>query len=90
MVQIQSMQVTAKDMVRSRVWREGYESYRRGQPPVFGEHGHKTLAYEYGRLVAAYLCGKGHRLVHVQTTRPLYEPHAEVFAQALEEILSES
>ena len=88
MTQVFNHWVSAEDMVRSRIWREGYESYRLGQKPIYGGYGRKALAYEYGRLVAAHLRGRGHRLIRVQTTRPMYEPYVPVFVDALEQVLN--
>ena len=70
-------------MVRSRAWRQGYESFRLGQPPEFIGRGTKSLAYEYGRLTAAFLSGQGQRLRRVSTTRPINEHYVPQFADAL-------
>ena len=70
-------------MVRSRAWREGYESFRRGKDPAFIGPRSKSLAYEYGRLTAAYLAGRGQRLDRVPTTRPLYNAYLPQLTDAL-------
>lgn len=75
--------VTAQDMVRSRTWRQGYESFRLAQPPKFDGHRSKCLSYEYGRLTAALLRSEGQRLLQVPTTRPLYETYVPYLAKAL-------
>jgi len=86
MTQLLNHWVTAEDMVRSRTWREGYESFRLGQPPVFGTHGSKSLAYEYGRLAAAFLRGQDQHLVRVSTTRPINEHYVRQLADALTQL----
>lgn len=90
MTQLRNHWVTPEEMVRSRAWREGYESFRLRQAPEFGSHGNKSLAYEYGRLVAAFIRGQGHHLVRVQTQRPMYENLVPRFVKALEQVLDES
>lgn len=80
--------ISPEEMVRSRAWREGYESFRRGEPPVFSGRGAKSLAYEYGRQTAAYLRGRGERLLPVPTTRPLYSPYVPPLAAALRDCLA--
>ena len=75
--------VAARDMVRSRAWREGYESFRRGDDPAFGAHGRRSLAYEYGRLSAAYLRARGAQLPMVSTMRPVNEHYLPQFVDAL-------
>ncbi len=89
MTQLRNHWITAQDMVRSRSWREGYESYRLGQPPIYGVYRRKALAYEYGRLVAAFLHGRDGRLVRVQTTRPVNEHYIPIFVDALKQIVGE-
>ncbi len=76
-------------MVRSRSWREGYESYRLGQTPDYGAYRRQALAYEYGRLVAAFLHGRNGRLVRVQTTRPVNEHYVPAFVDVLTQVLGE-
>ena len=83
MMQARDHFVTAKDMVRSHAWRAGYESFRRGEPPEYQGRGSKSLAYEYGRLTAAYLQGQGQQLIRVSTTRPIIEHYVPEFADAL-------
>jgi len=70
-------------MVRSRAWREGYASYRRGDPAEFVERGTKALSYEYGRLTAAYLHGKGRVMPWISDRRPLPERLVPYMAHAL-------
>lgn len=83
MPQLKDHQVTAVAMVRSRAWRQGYESFRLGQPPEFTGRRNKSLAYEYGRLTAAYLRGRGEQLRRVSTTRPINEHYVPQLAEAL-------
>ena len=83
MVQLRNHWVTAHDMVRSRAWREGFDSYRRGAPPDYGARGPKALAYEYGRLTAAYLEGQGLRLRPVSARRPVNPHDVPALAEAL-------
>lgn len=83
MVQLRNHWVTARDMVRSRAWREGYESFRRGAPPDYGARGPKALAYEYGRLTAASMQGEGQRLRLVSARRPVNAHDLPALAQAL-------
>ncbi|MEO1138728.1 MAG: hypothetical protein AAFW87_04650 [Pseudomonadota bacterium] len=75
--------IRAQDMVRSRTWRQGYESFRLGEPPKFDGHKSKCLSYEYGRLTAALLSSEGERLLQVPTTRPLYDTYVPYLAEAL-------
>ena len=75
--------ITARDMVRSRAWRHGYEDFRRGAALDYAGHRSKTLAYEYGRLTAAYLQSEGHRLVRVSPTRPINEAYVRALTSAL-------
>ncbi len=90
MTQLRDHWVTAEDMVRSRAWREGYESFRLGEPPVFAGRGRKSLAYEYGRQVAAYLKGRDNRLVRVSTTRPVNEHYIPALTDALTQLVGSS
>ena len=83
MTQLKDHWVKAEDMVRSRAWRQGYESFRLGEPPDFAGHRSKSLAYEYGRLCAAYLQGEGEQLLRVSTTRPINEHYVPQLAEAL-------
>lgn len=83
MTQLRETPVTAEAMVRSRAWREGYESFRLGETPRFVGRGDKTLAYEYGRLTAAYLRGQGVFLVRLPVARPLGDLHVPRLAAAL-------
>lgn len=83
MPQLRDHLVTAEAMVRSRAWRQGYESFRLNQPPEFIGRGTKSLAYEYGRLTAAFLLGEGERLRRVSTTRPINDHYVPHFADAL-------
>ncbi len=78
--------ITPEDMLRSRAWREGYESYLKGRPPAFGSHGSKSLAYEYGRHVAAYLRARDGTLPYVSTRRPVHAHHLPLLAAALAEV----
>lgn len=69
MSQIRDRMVMAEAMVRSRAWREGFESFRLGDQPEYLDRGRQSLAYEYGRLTAAYLAGRGERLPRIPTGR---------------------
>ena len=42
---------------RSKAFRSGYEEFRTGKPPRFGEWGNREIAYETGRQVAALVFG---------------------------------
>jgi len=83
MPQLQDHWVTEKAMVRSRAWRMGYESFRLGQPPDYSGPGSGALAYEYGRLTAAYLSGQGLRLRRLSVARPVNEHYVPQLADAL-------
>ena len=83
MTQLRETTVTPEAMVRSRAWRLGYESYRLKEEPSFVGRGDKTLAYEYGRLTAAYLQGKGEFLNRLPVARPLPEHLVPRYADAL-------
>ena len=83
MAQLRDNWITAQDMVRSRAWREGYESFRLGDPLDYAGPRSKTLAYEYGRLTAAYLQSQGARLRRVPAHRPLNEHYLPELAEAL-------
>lgn len=83
MPQIIDNLVSPQDMVRSRSWRVGYESYRRGKDPEFDGHRSKCLAYEYGRLTAAWLRSEGQQLLQIPVNRPLYDPYIPHLAEAL-------
>ncbi len=84
MAQLYSYWVRPEDMVRSKAWRLGYESFRLGKPPDYLGPRAKALAYEYGRLTAAYLQGQGHHLRRVTPTRPVNEAYVLDLAAALE------
>ncbi|MEM6587821.1 MAG: hypothetical protein AAF641_05185 [Pseudomonadota bacterium] len=84
MAQLYSYWVRPEDMIRSRAWRMGYESYRLGEPPDYLGPRAKSLAYEYGRLTAAYLIGEGVRLRRVTPTRPVNDAYVPDLAAALE------
>ena len=71
-------------MVRSKAWRMGYESCRLGEPPEYLGPRAKALAYEYGRLTAAYLEGEGVRLKRVTPTRPVNDAYVPHLAEALQ------
>ncbi len=86
MTQRRNNWVSARDMIRSRAWREGYESFRLGKPPEFGAHGRKSLAYEYGRLSAAFIRSKGQQLPRVSATRPLNEHYVPQLVRALSQV----
>ena len=75
--------ITARDMVRSRAWRHGYEAFRLGKPLDYDGHRSKALAYEYGRLTAAFLKSQGRQLIRISTTRPICEAHVPALAEAL-------
>lgn len=47
---------------RLRAFRAGYEDFRAGRAPRFGQWGHDDLAYEDGRQVAAWLAARGEPL----------------------------
>lgn len=83
MPQLQNNWVTEEAMVRSRAWRTGYESFRLGQPPEYAGHGSGALAYEYGRLTAAYLRGQGLQLRRLPTSRPVNDHYVPQLAKAL-------
>lgn len=83
MSQLTNRWVRAEDMVRSRAWREGFESLRLGQVPEFMGRGSRALAYEYGRQTAAMLLGEGARLPLVSARRPVVEAHVPRLAAAL-------
>ncbi len=83
MSQLHSRWVTAEDMIRSRAWRAGFESYRLGEPPRFTGQGAKSLAYEYGRQTAAYLRGQGDALPRITAARPVPDHHLPRLATAL-------
>jgi hypothetical protein len=83
MSQLASHWITAEDMVRSRAWRMGYESARRGLPPDFMCHGRQALAYEYGRLTAAFLLGEGKALPRLPLNRPIDSFRTRPLALAL-------
>jgi hypothetical protein len=70
MTQIADTIVSAEAMVRSRAWREGYESFRLRLPPDYAHRGRHTLAYEYGRQTAAWLKGRDEPLPRVPANRP--------------------
>lgn len=84
MAQLYSYWVRPEDMVRSRAWRLGYESYRLGAPPDYLGPRAKALAYEYGRLTAAYLEGEGVQLKRVTPTRPVNDAYVPELAAALQ------
>jgi len=83
MPQVHNNWITAQDMVRSRAWRYGYEDFRLGAPLDFAGHRSKALAYEYGRLTAAYLKSRGKQLIRISTTRPISETYVPGLAEAL-------
>ncbi|MEM8774997.1 MAG: hypothetical protein AAGF53_08180 [Pseudomonadota bacterium] len=83
MPQIRDTKVTPQDMVRSRSWRIGYESFRKGEKPEFDGHRSKCLSYEYGRLTAAWMRSEGQQLLQVPTTRPIYDAYVPHLADAL-------
>ncbi|MEO3413278.1 hypothetical protein AAFO92_01340 [Roseovarius sp. CAU 1744] len=83
MPQHRSNWITAQDMVRSRAWRYGYEDFRLGAPLHFAGHRNKALAYEYGRLTAAFLKSQGRQLTRISTTRPLNEAYVPDLTHAL-------
>ncbi len=70
-------------MVRSRAWRQGYESYRKGEAPDFAGRGRRALAYEYGRLTAALLSSEGQSLHRVSAARPVNPHHLPGLVRAL-------
>jgi hypothetical protein len=72
-------------MVRSRAWRLGYESFRLGHEPDYLGPRAKALAYEYGRLTAAYMQGQGVHLKRVTPTRPVNDAYVPDLARALEQ-----
>lgn len=83
MPQVNDTRIPPEAMVRSRAWRMGYESCRLGQPPEFIPRGDKTLAYEYGRLTAAFLKGEEAPLPRVPVARPTREDLVPRLARAL-------
>jgi len=83
MSQTQDRWVQARAMVRSRAWRAGYASARRGEDAQFMDRGTKALAYEYGRLTAAWLRGEGQLLPWVSERRPLPDYLVRYMAEAL-------
>ncbi len=83
MSQVRNNWITAQDMVRSRAWRYGYEDFRLGAPLDYSGHRSKALAYEYGRLTAAYLKSRGQQLFRISTTRPISEVFVPDLARAL-------
>lgn len=85
MPQVANNWITAQDMVRSRAWRHGYEDFRRGAPLDYSGHRSKALAYEYGRLTAAYLRSRGWQLIRISTTRPISDVYVPDLAAALVE-----
>ncbi len=89
MTQHASHWITAKDMVRSRAWRQGYESFRKGEPPAYDGRRSKCLAYEYGRLTAAHLTSQGVQLVRVSPLRPVNEAYVPDLARALLDCVGE-
>lgn len=88
MTQTQDNWVTAQNMVRSRAWRYGYEDFRLGAPFAFSGHRSKALAYEYGRLTAAFLRSRGERLMRLSTKRPLATIYVPQLAKALMECMN--
>src|SRR6056297_1166842 len=83
MSQTQDRWVQARAMVRSRAWRAGYASARRGEDAQFMDRGTKALAYEYGRLTAAWLRGEGQLLPLISERRPLPDYLVRYMAEAL-------
>lgn len=83
MSQVRDRRVLATEMVRSRAWRAGYAACRRGENARFLERGSKALAYEYGRLTAAWLIGEGRGLPWISERRPLPERLVHDMAAAL-------
>src|SRR6056297_151550 len=90
MSQTQDRWVQARAMVRSRAWRAGYASARRGEDAQFMERGTKALAYEYGRLTAAWLRGEGQLLPWVSERRPLPDYLVRYMAEALMDCVTAS
>ncbi len=85
MAQLYSYWIRPEDMVRSRAWRMGYESFRLGKEPDYLGPRAKALAYEYGRLTAAYLQGQGVQLKRVTPTRPVNDAYIPHLSDALEQ-----
>jgi len=56
-----------------------------GAPEPHIERETKALAYEYGRLTAAYLKGKGRPVPWISDHRPLPDYHVPYLASALHE-----
>ncbi len=83
MTQLSDHWVTAEAMVRSGAWRQGFEDFRMGRPPRFEGRGAKALAYEYGRLTAAHLCGQGRPLPRIAATRAVPAHHLPDLVRAL-------
>ena len=83
MTQFRDNWITAQEMVRSRAWRYGYEDFRLGAPLDFSGHRSKALAYEYGRLTAAFLKSEGRQLIRISTTRPISETLVPELVEAL-------
>lgn len=83
MAQLRDRWIAAQDMVRSRAWREGYESFRLGKALDFAGPKSKTLAYEYGRFTAACLTGEGARLPRITPSRPINEAYVGPMAAAM-------
>lgn len=83
MAQFRNNWITAQDMVRSRAWRYGYEDFRLGARLDFEGHRTKALAYEYGRLTAAFLKSQGRQLIRISTTRPISEVYVPDLTHAL-------
>ena len=89
MAQFRDNWIEAQDMVRSRAWRQGFEAFRRGEPLDYAGPRAKSLAYEYGRLTAAWLTGQGLPLRWVSSTRPINEHYVPELAEALQNALVE-
>lgn len=83
MSQHRSNWIGAQDMVRLRAWRYGYEAFRLGLPLEYSGRRSKALAYEYGRLTAAFLKSQGRPLLRISTTRPISEVYVKDLAKAL-------
>lgn len=87
MAQLRDHWVDAEHMVRSRAWREGYESYRLGRPHDFSGPKSRALAYEYGRFTAAWLKAKGAHLPRITPMRPMNDAYVRPMARSMLEAL---
>ncbi|AXQ94008.1 hypothetical protein LV780_09485 [Cereibacter azotoformans] len=62
MAQVGAKHVRPTTFCKTEAYRQGYEDYRLGRPPAFGQWSGNDIAYETGRQAAALAVAKGQDL----------------------------